>query len=182
MHLENLIASVESSSEWRAGKAAQFPGDKRNQRSSDALAELTRRLSELAADNEAARAYEAVVERLLELDETERLVGYESRYVGKYGFDYPADGDPDDFLSSLTEQYLEWVSEAEEEAATEERERAYAAACEAADEEAKEAADEAAREVAEEAAKEAAEQAYREAYRKAYEEAHKAALIRIMAD
>jgi hypothetical protein len=114
MHLENLIASVESSSEWRAGKAAQFPDDKRNQQSSDALAELTRRLRKLPADNEAARAYEAVVERLVELDETERLVGYESRYVGRYGFDCPADGDPDDFLSSPTRQYLEWLSEAEQ--------------------------------------------------------------------
>ena len=185
MHLEDLIMRVESSANWRAEKAVQYPDDKRNLRCSEALRELGRRLNELPADNEHACAYEAVVERLVELEAyDDRTSRHESEHIGRYGFNYPADGDPEAFLIDLVEQYQEWVSEAEEEAAKEERERAYEAACEAADEEAKEAAEEEAKEAAEEAAKEAAEaaykEAYEEAYKEAYEEAYRDALIRAL--
>jgi flagellar biosynthesis/type III secretory pathway protein FliH len=181
MYLESLIQSVETSAEWRAGKAAQYPDDKRNRSSSKALFLLAKNLAELPADDKHVQAYEAIHERLLELDLISRVSEHESQYIGRYGFDYPQDGDPEDFLASLTEEYQEWVDEAEEEAAEEEREEAYEAACEAADEEAKEIADETAKEAAEEAAKEAAEEAYKEAYeeayKEAYEEAYREALI-----
>lgn len=184
MQLETLIMQVESSAEWRADKAKQYPDDTRNVRCSEALSELAKNLSGLPAGNPHAMAYEAAVERLVDLDADacSRMSEHENRYTGRYGFDYPADGDPEEFLSDLTGQYQEWIAEAEVEAAEEERERAYEAAKKVAGEEAKEAAAQAAREVAEKAAKEAAEEAYREAYdetyKEAYEEAYREALLR----
>jgi hypothetical protein len=187
MHLEHLIESVESSAEWRAEKAAQYPNDKRNRTSAESLSKLAKKLRKLGADNERLQAHEAAEKRLVELDAygpdiTEHI----SRYVGRYGFDYPADGDPEPFLDGLTEHYQEKIGEADEEAAEAEREQRYEEACEAADEEAKEAADEVAKEAAEEAAKEAADEAYKEAYdeayKEAYDEAYKDALINALAE
>jgi hypothetical protein len=173
MYLEQLITNVESSAEWRAQKADQYPDDNRNLRSSQALAKLAENLKSLSRNDGNAVAYEAVVARLSEDgDGVHRVVEHETRYVGRYGFNYPQNGDPADFLAGLTEQYQEWVTEAEESAAEEEREQAYEEAKEAADEAAKEAAHEAAKEAAEEAAKEAAEEAYKEAYDEAYREAY----------
>ncbi len=184
MHLEHLIERVGSSADWRAGKAAEYPNDKRNHASSQALSKLAENLRKVSADNEHAQAYEAAVQRLLDLNETDEASEYEAHYVGRYGFDYPADSDPEDFLLALAERYQDVANEAEEEAAKEERERRYEAALEAADEEDKEAAAEEAKEAAEEAAKEAAEVAYRaayeEAYKEVYEEVYKEALIRAL--
>jgi hypothetical protein len=187
MHLESLIEHVESSAHWRAQKAEQYPNDKRNERSSRALTELAENLRALPADDKYGGAYEAVMDRLVELkDELLQVIEHESQYIGRYGFDYPQDGDPVDFLSDLTETYQEWVSEAEEHIAEEEREEAYEAAKEAADESAREAAHEAAKEAAEEAAKEAAEEAYKEAYdetyKEVYDETYREALIDALKD
>jgi hypothetical protein len=180
--LEILTCNVESSADWRAEKAEQYPDDNRNMRSSRALAKLAERLRTLPDNDDNVVAYEAIMGRLADLDDDlTRVTEHESHYIGRYGFDYPQDGDPASFLSDLIEQYHEWVNEAEERIAEEERERAYEEAKETADEAAKEAAHEAAKEAAEEAAKEAAEQAYKEAYdeayKEAYEEAYRDALI-----
>jgi hypothetical protein len=186
MHINDLIERVDASAEWRARKAEQYPDDRRNAQSSKALVKLAQNLKALPADDEHAEAYEAVMDRMEELDDGDadlflRVSEHETGYIGRYGFDYPQDGDPAGFLSVLTEQYQEWANEAEEEAAEEERERAYEEAKESADEVAKEAAHETAKEAAEEAAKEAAEEAYKEAYdeayKEAYDEAYKEALI-----
>lgn len=181
MSLEMLIGNVESSADWRAEKAKQYPDDKRNVRSSEALKELARNLRQIPAGDETAVAYSAVVDRLVDLDEGDRISEYESPFIGRYGFDYPTDGDAADFLSVLVEEYQGWVKEAEERQAEEEREQAYEAASEAADEQAREVAHEAAEEIAKEVAREVAEQAYKEAYdeayKEAYEEAYKEALI-----
>lgn len=181
MSLEMLIDSVESSAHWRGEKADQYPDDRRNQRSSAALDKLAERLRKLPADNEHAQTYEALLERLIELDRVHQVSEHESHYIGRYGFDYPEDGDPEAFLTGLNEHYQELVEEAEEEEAEEERERAYEAARETADEEAKKIANKGAKEVAEKAAKEAAEQAYKKVYartyQEAYDEAYREALI-----
>jgi hypothetical protein len=181
MYLESLIQDVESSADWRDGKATQYPDDKRNRNSSEALSLLAKNLAGLPADNKHVQAYEVLIERLFEIDKGSQMSEHQSQYIGRYGFDYPQDGDPEDFLDSLNEEYQEWVDEAEEKAAEEENERAYEAAVEIADEEAKEIAEEAAKEAAEEAAKEAAEEAYKiaydETYKEAYEEAYREALI-----
>jgi hypothetical protein len=189
MYLEQLIEKVESSADWRAGKAEQYPDDTRNMRSSRALEKLAKRLKALPDDDEDGTAYEAVVRRLVESGYDRLMLGlseHESQYVGRYGFDYPQDGDPASFLSALTEHCQELVDEAKEEEAEEERERAYEDAKETADEEAKEAAHEAAKEAAEEAAKEAGEEAYKEAYeetyKEVYEEAYREALIEALQD
>lgn len=181
MHLEILIDSVESSAHWRGEKADEYPDDKRNQRSSAALDKLAERLRKLPTDNEHAQTYEATLERLIELDQAHQIVEHESHYIGRYGFDYPENGDPEAFLTGLNEHYQELLEEAEEEEAEKERERAYEAALRTADEEAKKTADKGAKEIAEKAAKEAAEKAYKKAYagtyKAAYDEAYKAALI-----
>jgi hypothetical protein len=182
--IHDLIARVEASAEWRAQKAKQYANDRRNAQSSQALAKLGQNLKALPADDENIIAYEAVMDRLEKLDEGRnfayRVSVHQTEYISRYGFTYPADGDPADFLSALTEEYQEWVDEAEEEVAEEEREAAYEEAAEIADEAAKEAADEIAKEAAEEAAKEAAEEAYKETYdevyKEAYDEAYKEAL------
>jgi hypothetical protein len=179
MDLESLIREVESSVQWRADKATEYPNDRRSRTSADSLSRLAKNLRGLPPDNEYVRAYEAAIDRLvaLEVDWGE----YTSRQIGRYGFDYPLDGDPKPFLEHLTEHYHGQIAEAEKKSAEAERERAYKEACEAADEQAKEAAAEQAREIAEEAAKEAAERAYKEAYdeayKEAYDEAYKEALI-----
>jgi hypothetical protein len=181
MHLEMLVESVESSACWRSQKADQYPDDKRNQRSSAALEKLAERLRKLPTDNEHAQTYEAILERLVELDQAYQISEHESHYIGRYGFDYPEDGDPEAFLTGLNEHYQELVEEAEEEKAEEERERAYETACQTAGEEAKAIADKGAREVAEKVAKQAAEKAYKKAYagtyEETYDEAYRKALI-----
>jgi hypothetical protein len=182
MHLEQLILNIESSADWRAQKAEQYPDDSRNVRSSKALAKLAKNLEALPNDDTNVVAYEAVLNRMVSNDyDLSRVSEHESQFVGRYGFDYPQDGKPGEFLTALTEQYQEWADEADEEAAEEKREQAYEEAKEAANEEAKEAAHEAAKEAAEQAAKEAAEEAYKEAYdeayREAYDEAYREALI-----
>ena len=184
MHLEQLIEKVESSADWRAEKAEQYPDDTRNVRSSQALMKLAKRLKTLPDDDENGAAYETVMSRLMESDDDSAgisAIEHESNYIGRYGFDYPQDGNPADFLSALTEHCQELIDEAEERAAEEEREQAYEKAKENAGDAAKEAADEAAKEAAEEAAKEAAEEAYKEAYeetyKEVYEETYREALI-----
>lgn len=183
MHLEQLIAHVESSADWRAEKAEQYPDDARNMRSSQALTKLAEKLKALPANDENVAAYEAVMDRLVESDGDEMfgVIEYESQYIGRYGFDYPQDGDPADFLEALTEACQESVDKAEEQAAEEEREQAYEEAKQTASEEAKQAAHEkateAAKKAAEEAAEEARRQAYTEAYAEAYEEAYREALL-----
>jgi hypothetical protein len=92
-----------------------------------------------------------VIDRLVELDETRRLAEHESHYVGRYGFDDPADGDPEEFLPGLMEECQERVNEAEEEAAGA---------------------------VAEEVAKKAATEVYRKAYAKAYNDAYRKRTMR----
>jgi hypothetical protein len=184
MHLEHLIDKVESSAEWRAGKAEQYPGDNRNVRSSQALVKLAAKLKALPTNDKNVAAYEAVMDRLTDDDDLFRVSEYETNHIGRYGFDYRQDGDPAGFLSELTEQCQEWVDETEERIAEEEREQAYQEAKEVADEAAKEAAQEAAKEAAEEVAKEAADKAYKEAYdgtyKEAYEKAHRKALIEVL--
>lgn len=186
MPIETLIANVESSADWRAEKAKEYPDDRRNVRSSDALKELARNLAQLPGDDENVAAYEAAEERLLELDENYSTSEYESALISRYGFDYPVDGDAVDFLSVLIEEFQDRVKDAEERVAEEERERAYEAACEVADEEAKEAAHERAVEVAQEAARNAADEAYQqaydEAYKEAYEEAYKESLTNALSE
>jgi hypothetical protein len=184
MYLEQIIDRVESSAEWRAEKAEQYPDDARNMRSSQALTKLAEKLKALAANDENVAAYEAVMGRLVESDSGDEMFGvieYESQYIGRYGFDYPQDGDPADFLEALTEHCQESVDEAEEQAAEEERERTYEEAKRIASEEVKQVADEkateAAKEAAEEAAEEARSKAYAKAYAQAYEEAYREALI-----
>src|SRR5215469_14753456 len=186
MFLEHVIDRVESSAYWRDQKAEQYPDDNRNVRSSRALEKLAENLRALSADDEHATAYEAVMERLAELadndaDKLYDLSEHESHYIGRYGFDYPQDGNPSDFLSALTEHCRELVAEAEESIAEEVRERTYEVAKETAGEAIRKAAHEAAVEAAKEAAEKAAQKAYKKAYDKAYkeayEDAHREALI-----
>jgi hypothetical protein len=46
--LEQLVLAIESSAEWRASKAAQYPDDKRNVSSSQSLSKLAKNLNALS--------------------------------------------------------------------------------------------------------------------------------------
>ena len=189
MHFEELVDRVESSADWRAQKTEQYPDDSRNERSSRALRKLAKNLRALPTEHEHAASYEDVMERLAELEAKGPLITVvddESRYISRYGFDYPQDGDPAGFLSGITEDCEKLIAKAEERIAEEEREKAYEEAEKAADEAAREAAHEAAAIVADEAAREAAEKAYKQAYdeahKEAYDEAFREALIELVKD
>jgi hypothetical protein len=177
-HVESLLSDIEGSSEWRAEKAKQYPDDKRNVRSSESLARLSKQLSDLPDNDPKLRAYSELIVRGVDADvDFGPYSEFQSTYIGRYGFDYPADGDPDSFMDGLIEELTELVEEAEKRLKKQEDEEAFAAleeqAGEAVKERANEAADKAAKEAAEEAAKEAAEQAYKKAHKETYEEKYK---------
>jgi hypothetical protein len=189
MYLEQLIEKIESSADWRAEKANQYPDDTRNQRSSRALRTLGERLKALSDDDENVVAYVTIASRLAESGDADEMLSsieHESHYIGRYGFDYPQDGDPASFLLALTEHSQESVDNAEERATEKKREEAYEAAKETADEATKKAAHRAAKEAAEEAAKRAAKEAYKktfdETYKSVYEEAYCETLIEALKD
>jgi hypothetical protein len=183
-HISDLVNRVDSSAWWRSNKAAQYPDDKRNVTSSESLTKLGKHLAALPPDDEHVVAYEELMEEAVGLEESGDLLveisTFETRFIGRYGFDYPQDGDPAEFLAELTGECRELVNAAKELIDQADAEERYEAAKETADEAAKEAAHEAAHEAAEEAAKEAAEEAYRETYeetyREVYEEAYREAL------
>ena len=187
--LEELLLRVESAADWRDYKATQYPDDKRNGRSSAALKTLAKNLQILPSHpgGAALAAYEDVMERALGLEDAlYRISEVEQRYISRYGFDYPQDGNPASFLGGLTEEAAEIVKNEEEQVAERESEAKYEAAKQAADEAAKEAAHETATEAAKEAAKVAAEEAYKVAYeatyQEIYEETYKEALIGALED
>ena len=177
-HIDMLLTSVEGSSEWRADKAAQYPDDKRNIRSSEALAKLAQRLKTLPDGHPKLGAYSELLQCAIDADcDLSDYSAFESSYIGRYGFDYPEDGDPETFMDGLIEELTECVEEAVKRVKEQEDEKAFQAlkerADEAAKEEAHEAADEAAKEAAEEAAKEAAQEAYTKAHKETYENTYK---------
>jgi hypothetical protein len=180
-YVSQLVERVEDTAEWRAEKAQQYPDDKRNEHSSDALRALAERLGALPRDGRSARAYNETMERALEFDLGISISETEREYIGRYGFDYPQDGDPEAFIEMLMEAIRDELSDAEEAADEAKREAEYKVAAEAADEQAKADAAEAAKEAAEEAAKEAAAEAYKKAhdkiFKKTYDDVYKAALI-----
>ncbi len=102
-HKEQLLIEVESTADWRARKAEEYPDDPRNDRSAKALAKLARRLSRIKSDHPTIRALAEFWER--EDTQAEQikadLTDEQSRYIGRYGFDYPEDGDPVGFLQDL---------------------------------------------------------------------------------
>ncbi len=177
-HVESLLNDIEGSSEWRADKAKQYPDDKRNVRSSESLARLSKQLSALPDNDPKLRAYSELIVRGVDADmDLGRYSEFQSTYIGRYGFDYPADGDPDSFMDGLIDELTELVEEAEKRLKEQEDEEAFAAlqeqAGEVVKERAHEAADKAAKETGEAAAKKAAAEAYKEAYKKTYEETYK---------
>jgi hypothetical protein len=184
-HLDELLSRVEESADWRDQKAAEYPNDKRNSRSSEALKTLAQNLGSLPP--ETAATYENLMDRAVEHPNAlYRISEVEQRYISRYGFDYPQDGNPAPFLEGLTEEVAEIVEDAEGLAKEDEDEAKYEAAEKAADEAAKEAARQAASGVAEEAATAAAEKAYKktyeETYREVYGETYKKALIEALAE
>lgn len=182
-HQEQLVLRVEASAAWRASKAEHYPDDKRNARSSQALTKLGRKLKMLPADNKCLGTYAAVIDRAVALRASSVLSDVsedESEYIGRYGFDYRQEGDPEAFLDGLTDEIRPLIEAAEEEIAEEKREAEYEAAKEAADETAKEAAHKAATETAEAAAKAAAEEAYKEAYEETYKETYEEAYREVL--
>jgi hypothetical protein len=177
-HIDALLTSVDGSAEWRADKAIQYPDDKRNIRSSESLAKLSKRLHDLPYQDPKLRTYSELIARGLDAGvDFARYGEFQNTYIGRYGFDYPADGDPDSFMDGLVEHLTELVEESEKHIKKLEEEEAFAALEEEAGEEVKErshkAADKAAKEAADAAAKVAAQEAYNETYKETYEETYK---------
>src|SRR5437588_5939298 len=129
-----LVQQVESSADWRANKADQYPDDTRNVRSSKALYKLAENLKELPAGDEHAAAYNDLMGRAIEKgldDALNEITGESSSFIGRYGFNYPQDGNPAGFLDALTEICRGIVEEAEEQLAKAEEEERFEAAQEA---------------------------------------------------
>ena len=62
-------------------------------------------------------AYDEIMDRALELGPDlfmTDIVEVETGYIGRYGFDYPQDGDPAEFLSRLAAECWNLVKDAEE--------------------------------------------------------------------
>lgn len=100
---EQIALAVEGTADWRAQKAEEYPHDTRNARSAEALSNLALRLRQLPADHPKFTAlwwlwYRPKSEAI---ESIENLVTEESRYIGRYGFDEPKDGEPVEFLDGL---------------------------------------------------------------------------------
>jgi hypothetical protein len=116
-----LVLAVENAATWRAGRAEQFPADKRNVRSAQSLAALTKRLEALSVNNPHLAAYIEIMERAVAVAVAKRSVLHRisnlaSQCIGRYGFDYPQDGNgnPAPFLFVLTREMTDLVEEEEE--------------------------------------------------------------------
>ena len=181
---DQIVDRVSASAEWRFEKARQYPDDRRNIRSSQALRTLAENLQALPLDDPKLAAYAEMMERSDVLVDTqpELLFETENQAIGRYGFDYPEDGEPSAFLDGLTRQFADLLEEADEELAEQKAEADHERALAAADEGTKRAAQEVANKKAEAAAKEAAEAAYKRAYDSAYEEAYGEAYRTALAD
>ena len=115
--LEQLVQNVVSSADWRRSKAAQYPDDKRNVSSFESLDKLAKNLSAISPDDRGLVAYDEIMDRALELGPDlfmTDIVEVETGYIGRYGFDYPQDGDPAEFLSRLAAECWNLVKDAEE--------------------------------------------------------------------
>jgi hypothetical protein len=116
-----LVLAVENAATWRAGRAEQYPADKRNIRSAQSLAALTKRLEALSVNNPHLAAYIEIMERAVAVAVAKRSVLHRisnlaSQCIGRYGFDYPQDGNdnPAPFLFVLTREITDLVEEEEE--------------------------------------------------------------------
>ena len=99
-----VIARVQTTAEWRRDKARQYPGDRRNRDTAEALEELARELAALPAeefqklDELQTRAGETG-DRLSDISEAE------DQLLGRYGGNDRGSGDARDFLKDLCEIY-----------------------------------------------------------------------------
>ena len=116
-----LVLAVENAAKWRATRAEQHPADQRNISSSQLLATLAKRLESLPVNNPHLTAYIDVMERAVAIAVAKRSVlhalsNVESQFIGRYGFEYPRDGDdnPAPFLFVLTREITDLVEEEEE--------------------------------------------------------------------
>ena len=114
---EQLIYRVEGTAEWRTRKSEEYPDDERNIRSSRCLELLATNLRELPPDHpkllrlwrlefgfgDLDPALEPPEEEL-----TDRVLEFSdslSEELRQYGFQFDADGDPENFLSALISAY-----------------------------------------------------------------------------
>jgi hypothetical protein len=116
-----LVLAVENAAKWRATRAEQHPTDQRNITSSQSLAALAKRIESLPVNNPHLAAYIDVMERAVAIAVAKRSVlhalsNVESQFIGRYGFDYPRDGNdnPAPFLFVLTREITDLVEEEEE--------------------------------------------------------------------
>src|SRR5690349_15376464 len=105
----NLIASIESSSDWRFQVAGGHPNDTRNERSAKALERLAKSLSTIPVTDPQFSAYWAACyfppakDDVLEARiEEQNLI--ERGFIQYYGFHSEASGDGREFLSQLIKE------------------------------------------------------------------------------
>jgi TIR domain len=99
---EQILLAVEGSAYWRRQKAEEYPEDARNARSADALERLSESLAALPSEHQRFRDLAPV-----SFDIGESAIEAESRFIGRYGFDWEEDADPEAFLNRLREVLLE---------------------------------------------------------------------------
>src|SRR5690348_11859817 len=113
-----LVLAIENAATWRAKRAERHPADKRNINSSQSLAALAKRLEAMPVNNPHLAAYIDIMERAVTVAVAKRSVlqgisSVESQFIGRYGFDYPLDGNdnPAPFLFVLTREITHLVEE-----------------------------------------------------------------------
>jgi hypothetical protein len=99
---EQLMLAIEGTSDWRAGKAEEYPEDaQRNENSSQELLKLNEHISELPINHPLFIAMSEAMERDGALYE----VGEEQNYlISRYGFHRGLEA-PEAFINELTELY-----------------------------------------------------------------------------
>src|SRR5579864_3751949 len=115
-----LVLAIENAAKWRARRAEQHPADKGNISSSQSLAALAKGLESLPVNNPHLAAYVDIMARAVTVAVAKRSVlhdlsSIESQCIGRYGFDYPLDGNdnPAPFLFVLTREITDLVEEEE---------------------------------------------------------------------
>ncbi len=124
----SILSEIDGAIYFRAGAAERFPDDHRNAQCVEGLTRLKDNLEQIADDDSRlTRCFEAYRERhsaagnldkcwlhdselwFPKSDAEQVLGGYPAKQVfSRYGFDWEADGAPDDFLESLLSEIEGW--------------------------------------------------------------------------
>ena len=124
----SILSEIDGAIYFRTGAAERFPDDHRNAQSVEGLTRLKGSLEQLADDDSRfAKCFEVYRERhsmagnldkywlsdcqlSFPMSDTDQAIfgGTSKQVFSRYGFDWEADGAPDDFLESLLSEIEGW--------------------------------------------------------------------------